>query len=146
MNVTLQREKSTEQSTPGKLHVDGQFFSFSLEDVVRDVKIKGITAIPAGRYKLAHTFSQRFQKFTLELLDVPNFTGVRIHGGNDSGDTSGCLLLGMVRLSPDRIRDCASAVIALERRFDAEFAAGNEVWIDIENFAPQTMGFGIADE
>lgn len=154
MKITLQREKSTEQSTPGKLYIDAPSsyppslmrLCYTLEDVVRDVKIKGVTAIPAGRYKLAYTLSARFNKATLQLLDVPNFTGVRIHGGNDSGDTEGCPLLGMVRVSPDRIRDCAPAVAALQDRVCPLLARGEEVWMDVVAAQEQTMGFGIADE
>ena len=146
MKVTLEREPSTAQSTPGKLYCDGEFVAFTLEDVVRETKIKGITAIPAGTYKLAYTLSNRFQKFTLQLLDVPNFTGVRIHGGNDSGDSSGCPLLGLERVSVDRIRNCAPAVAALEAKICPLLAAGEEVWMDVLAAPVQTEGFGLVEE
>lgn len=144
MNVTLQREKSTEQSTPGKVYVEAEYLCFSLEDVVRDVKIKGMTAIPAGRYKLDFTFSNRFQKSTLILLNVPGFEGIRIHGGNDSGDTEGCLLLGKVRVSADRIRDCAPAVLALEEKVLP--LLGEDVWIDVVAAQEQTVGVGLLED
>jgi len=67
------------------------------EDAVRPVKVPGITAIPTGRYKLIVNFSQRFQKFLPLLLDVPNYSGVRIHSGNTAADTEGCVLLGTSR-------------------------------------------------
>ena len=146
MNVTLQREPSTAQSTPGKLFCDDSFLCFVLEDVVRDVKIKGVTAIPAGRYRLAYTLSARFQKYTLQLLNVPNFTGIRVHSGNDAGDSSGCPLLGMERVSADRIRNCAPAVAALEAKVCPLLAAGEEVWMDVLAAPVQTEGFGIVEE
>lgn len=60
-------------------------------------KVKGKTAIPYGSYVLAWTWSNRFKRFTLQLLDVPGFGGIRIHAGNDADDTEGCLLPGLSR-------------------------------------------------
>lgn len=147
MKLLLQRETSTDQSTPGKLYVDGQFSCYALEDVMREIpgrpvaewKEKGMTAIPAGQYKLAYTFSNRFQRKTLILLNVPGFDGIRVHGGNDSGDTEGCPLLGRVRLSADRIRDCAPAIAAVEEKVVPLLEAGEDVWIEVANPAPPTM-------
>ena len=94
MQLQLIRKTFTDQSTIGELSVDGAFECFTLEDPVRPVKIKGETAIPAGTYEVAVTFSNKFQKFLPLLLNVPNFEGIRIHTGNTPKDTLGCILVG----------------------------------------------------
>lgn len=81
-------------ATIGTLSIDGVFFCHTLEDPVRDSKVYGQTAIPAGTYKVAITMSPRFKRELPLLLDVPNYTGVRIHPGNTAADTEGCILVG----------------------------------------------------
>jgi len=94
MELKLIRKIFTEESTIGELYINGEFYCMTLEDKVREVKIKSITAIPKGRYELAITFSNRFQELMPLLINVPNFEGVRIHWGNYSKDTDGCILVG----------------------------------------------------
>lgn len=112
--LIIVREPSTKTSTPGILYkeLDGtrQFICYTLEDVVRPEKIKNITAIPAGTYDLRLSQSVRFKKLMPEVLAVPNFSGVRIHGGNTHENTEGCPLVGLVRNSKDRISNCAPAL------------------------------------
>lgn len=88
--------KGTEY-TIGKLYIDNQYFCDTLEDVVRKngEKVYGKTAIPSGMYRVKKTFSPRFKKVLPEILEVPGFSGVRIHSGNTAADTEGCLLLGL---------------------------------------------------
>lgn len=97
MELKLIRETFTEDSTIGKLYVNGAFHCFTLEDKVREVKIKSITAIPKGKYEVAITYSNRFQQLMPLLINVPNFEGVRIHWGNYSKDTDGCILVGTTK-------------------------------------------------
>ena len=94
MILELKRKIFTDDSTIGELSIDGKFVCYTLEDKVRDVKIKNVTAIPYGKYELAITFSNRFQQYMPLLLNVPGFEGVRIHSGNKSADTEGCILVG----------------------------------------------------
>jgi len=97
MELKLIRDTFTEDSTIGKLYIDNVYFSETLEDKVRDVKIQNITAIPYGRYEVIINFSNRFQMQMPLLINVPNYEGVRIHWGNYSKDTDGCILLGTTR-------------------------------------------------
>ena len=90
MELTLTRTDFTNDSTIGELSVNGKFECFTLEDKVRPVKIKGMTAIPAGAYEVVINFSERFQRPLPLLLNVPNFDGIRIHAGNTAKDTEGC--------------------------------------------------------
>ena len=94
MILQLKRNIFTDDSTIGELSIDGVFICFTLEDKVRDVKIQNVTAIPYGKYEIAITFSNRFKQYMPLLLKVPNFEGVRIHSGNKSTDTEGCILVG----------------------------------------------------
>lgn len=103
MEVKVKRIHFGENFTVGKMYVDGQDVKiFVLEDKVREVegqpvsswKIDEKTAIPKGRYRMIINMSNRFKKLMPLLLDVEGFTGVRIHAGNVSTSTEGCLLLG----------------------------------------------------
>jgi hypothetical protein len=94
MKILLKRIFKGEDYTIGHIYVNGQYFADSLEDTVRDVKIKGKTAIPAGKYLILMTYSNRFKKIMPLLIDVPGFEGVRIHSGNTPEDTEGCILVG----------------------------------------------------
>jgi hypothetical protein len=97
MLMQLTRKWLTDESTIGELAVDGEFECFTLEDVVRDKKIKGETAIPAGTYEIAVTFSNKFKKYLPLLMNVHDFEGVRIHPGNRPDDTEGCILVGQTK-------------------------------------------------
>ena len=57
-------------------------------------KVYGKTCIPNGTYTVVLSYSNRFKRILPELLNVPHFLGIRIHSGNSSKDTEGCVLLG----------------------------------------------------
>lgn len=140
MILVVLREPSTPVSTIGRLWMDGEPFCWVLEDPVREIpgvpverwKIPGKTAIPAGRYRVVLTMSQRFKRELPLLVDVPGFTGVRIHSGNKSEDTDGCLLPGMDR-GQDFVGRSREAEAALIYRLTAARTRGDPVTIDVRN-------------
>lgn len=150
MNLRVIREPSQQNTTLSVVFVDRRFFSFGLEDQIRERagepvsawKVYGQTAIPAGRYRVVLTPSQRFGRVLPELLEVPGFTGIRIHPGNSEKDTSGCLLLGVQRANV-RVLGSAKACDELDRLIRAALDRGEQIWIDIEN--PPAAG-GPAEE
>jgi hypothetical protein len=105
MKLTLKRIALRPTYTIGKLYIDDVYFCDTIEDTVRDInkngkfdngekKVHSKTAIPYGNYEIKWTYSPRFKKYTPQLMNVPSFEGIRIHAGNTSSDTEGCLILG----------------------------------------------------
>lgn len=99
-----------DSGTPGDLIINRKIFCHTLEDIYRPngVKIHGETCIPEGIYEVKLTLSNRFQKVLPELLNVPNFTGIRIHGGNTTADTEGCILAAYNIVDTNTIQGRAS--------------------------------------
>lgn len=121
----------TGRSTSGELSIDGKFECYTLEDCVRPVKIKGLTAIPAGRYRVIINYSQRFKRRLPLLLNVPQFEGVCLHSGNDAGDTGGCILVGRTK-GKDFVGESRRALDQLFARLSAALAT-EEVYINIKD-------------
>jgi len=111
MKLKLVRKFKGTSYTIGDLYIDGELFCNVVEDVVRDLpdtcpntpkgidckcpqKVHSQTAIPEGTYKVVLSMSSRFKKIMPEILNVPHFRGIRIHSGNKSTDTEGCLIVG----------------------------------------------------
>ena len=134
MELLLQRDPTVDGTTLGRLSVDGIFLAWTLEDRVRETgpKVQGQTAIPAGRYRVVITKSQRFGVMLPLLVDVPGFTGIRIHPGNTAEDTDGCLLVGQSR-GHDSILGSRLAMAALQPLIAGAIARGQQVWITVEN-------------
>lgn len=99
MELTSTRKWYTPTSTISDLALNGERECFVLEDTVRapGVKIQNETAIGAGRFRVIVDWSNRFRKYAFHILDVPNYTGIRMHSGNTDEDTDGCLLVGQTR-------------------------------------------------
>lgn len=94
MYIQLVRESFTDKATEGKMFVNGEFECYTLEDMDRKLelpntkKVYGETAIPRGKYRLIISYSKRFKRDLIEVLNVNGFTGVRIHTGNYAGYTA----------------------------------------------------------
>ncbi len=139
MEIECKRIWPNDQCTTGTVEIDGRSFCFLLEDVVRQQegvpvemwKIPGKTAIPRGRYKTVLDFSNRFQKITAHLLNVPGFTGIRIHGGNHASDTSGCLLFGAKRYDDYTVGESAEVIQELISEIEQAVANNEEVWTTV---------------
>lgn len=131
MTLTLHREPSQPWGTPGKLSIDGEPECVTLEDIVRPgKKILHETAIPAGRFRVVINHSPRFGKILPMLLEVPDFVGVRLHAGNTSQDTSGCILVGLGR-SAQGVTRSREAMDRLQPQIAAVLARGEQVWIEV---------------
>lgn len=99
----------------------------TLEPMMRKEKIKGRTAIPAGTYRVRLTYSPRFKKILPLVENVPNFSGVRIHTGNTSKDTEGCILVGRrIERNKDWIADSRKTFNLLMQKITTYLIAENK--------------------
>lgn len=105
MELKLHRKYIKPNYVIGNLYVDNQFFCNTLEDQNRDLnkngkfdglerKIPNETCIPFGKYEVVVNMSPKFGRELPLLLNVPEFEGIRIHRGNTTKDTAGCILVG----------------------------------------------------
>lgn len=136
MKLKLVRAESVENTTFGRLYVNGVFQCYTLEDQDRRLedggkKEYGKTAIPRGEYKIVIDYSQRFKQEMPRLLDVPQFEGVRIHPGNTHIDTHGCILVGTT-YSGTRLLNSRVAYKSLLSRLDVAYTKGEEITIEVE--------------
>lgn len=105
MKIVLQRKYLKQGYTIGYWIVDGKLMCNTLEDEVRDLnkngkfdngekKIYGESAIPYGKYKIKMTYSPKYKRMMPQVMDVPHFTGIRIHAANKPTELEGCIALG----------------------------------------------------
>lgn len=133
MDIEIKRIYKGAEYTVGRLSIDGKYFCDTLEDTVRapGVKVRGKTAVPAGRYRVVLTESPRFKRILPLLVDVPNFEGVRIHPGNTAKDTEGCLLVGFNQVKGKVVASRATFQKLFEKLWAAD-QAGEEIWTEIK--------------
>ena len=134
MDLLLTRTTLTPDETHGTLSIDGVHACYTLEDTVRPpgVKIQHETAIPAGRYALTITRSQRFGVM-LPWMDVgQGWTGVRIHAGNTTADTSGCILVGLSH-TDHTLLSSRLALAKVQGALAQALSKGQPCWMTIVN-------------
>ena len=109
MELKVKRIEFTDESTIGELYINDKLAMYTLEDCdrglkddmpiegIKAIKVHSLTAIPTGRYQLVMSFSNRFQKYLPEILNVKGFAGIRMHTGNKAADSEGCILVGKTK-------------------------------------------------
>lgn len=118
MNFKLIRDRLEHAHTGGKLYLDGDFFSWTLEPAP--------PIVPVGIYEVELTVSPQAQKGELWspdsehrlplVLHVPGHEGIRFHAGNFPKDTQGCILVGDMR-SYEAVYQSRPALSRLISRF-----------------------------
>jgi hypothetical protein len=135
--------KKAETYRAGKLSINSKFFCYTIEDKDRGltqsmsveeiakIKVHSLTAIPLGRYEVTITFSNRFKKPMLQIMNVKGFEGIRIHSGNTSKDVEGCIAVAYEDSSDGFAGNSKAAADKLFK--DVELAIKKEkVWITIK--------------
>lgn len=148
MKDVLQRYSDSGESTLGLLLLDGVLQGYTLEDEARTIKVAGETRIPAGLYELklrqeltplTQKYRARFPWFEwhVEITNVPGFTNVYVHVGNDDDDTDACVLLGDTannnRVHTGFIGESAPAYERWYKSKLAQLKAGGSHYIDVRD-------------
>lgn len=148
MEIDAIRYSPGNDDTLGLFFIDKQFQCYTLEDEFRTKKVMGETRIPAGRYEIKlrtegsfhQRYSQKFPEFhkgMLHLQNVPGFSFVLIHIGNDEDDTAGCLLVGSssnTNLNKNGfIGGSGNAYQLIYPKIANELLLGNQVFITIKD-------------
>ena len=148
MELILERIAKRKTYTIGHLYIqrrmddeylagtENQYFCDTLEPTWRNYKhggrkIKGCSAIPEGRYAVVISYSPKFEQWLPILLGVPNFSGIRIHVGNTSADTEGCILVGKNKIVGQLV-DSRIWLHRLKKKIVEAKDRGEAVWITVK--------------
>ena len=99
VNLLIIRDTFTDNSTLGKLFINGEKFCDTLELPYRDNQ-RSVSCIPAGQYEVRLRYAEESasRKYThLLVKDVPNRSYILFHKGNKPSNTRGCILVGQTR-------------------------------------------------
>ena len=88
-------------------------------------------AIPEGRYAVVISWSPKMKQWLPILLGVPKFEGIRIHAGNTSEDTEGCILVGKNR-EVGKVLDSRIWLHRLKQKIVEAKGRGEAVWLTIK--------------
>lgn len=141
MELRVERLWPRENYTVGRLYVNNEFFSNTLEDKIIDKnkngifdngekKVYGESAIPYGKYKVVYNYSPKFGRNLPRLLDVPHFEGILIHPGNTAKNSFGCILVGK-NTSKGMLSESRYTSDKLNEIIDAAQKRGEEITIEI---------------
>ena len=150
MELKIKRIARRDTYTIGHLYIDGEYFCDTIEDkdrglsqalpvtVNKNLKRRGVTAIPVGRYRVTlDVVSPRFALKTAykfcggrlpRLVNVPAFDGVLIHIGNTAKDTEGCILVG----KNTQVGKVLQSTVTFQKLYERLKAAQDTIYITIE--------------
>lgn len=91
--ITIERKYQGTDCTSGYLAVNGKAKMHALERPWQN-NATDMSSIPKGTYKGTLRYDKK-DAWRIELKDVPGRPGVQIHVGNQTQDSTGCILVGM---------------------------------------------------
>lgn len=156
MELKVHRLEKTLKSSIGRFVVGGTQIGWSLEDrdrglkdsmtldEIKQIKVKGETAIPKGRYKVILAKSEKFKNkpwvkpydgLIPVLENVKGYSGVCIHVGNSYDATLGCILVAkeIDKKNADRVlrsTDCFNELMS--QYLVPAWKRGEPIWITVE--------------
>lgn len=153
LQLTLTRIATNDRYTIGRLKIGRKPFCDILEPAdrglssdmplnkIKRIKVHGKTAIPTGRYRIdMKTVSPRFKNrawakpfggILPRLLDVPFYSGVCMHVGNDENDTEGCLLTGYNKVEGKVVDSVKAFNLLMQGYLLPADERGEEIWIEV---------------
>ena len=156
MRLSLKRIAKREKYTIGRLYIDGIYLCDTLEDTdrrldssmnvntIKEKKVYGETAIPAGEYEITlDVVSPKFSKYKFymntckgklpRLLDVKGFEGVLIHcaeGYKGAELLQGCIGVGKNTIVGG-LTDCKNTFVKLYKELNSAKERGEKIYICI---------------
>lgn len=117
MTLSLVRIYNCPTYSIGKLYVDGVWLCDTVEDYDRGldqsmtekeiakIKVKRLTAIPTGTYRVTMNvqspkmsqmkyYADFCKGYLPRLLNVPGYDGILIHCGSSAASSAGCIIVG----------------------------------------------------
>jgi len=144
ITIEIDRQPATDKSQPGRITVTSPHLP--------EKKVEGDTLeqppgerdlgkgagkkkypVPPGKYKgkIRKDEDTRFSYDCIELLQVPGFTDILIHSGNEPKDTTGCIIVGTCK-KKDRVDDSRKKREEIDRfRDDVKKKIGKDPTIEI---------------
>lgn len=153
LELTIERRWFKHTYCIGRLSVEGIELCDTLEDKDRELtkemgsakvylkKVYGSTAIPTGRYEVKLSVSPKFKTrswaaryggLVPEVLDVPGFSGIRLHPGSNCSETYGCPLVGENRVVGGLVHSQQAFFDLMDYYLMPAHQAGQKIYLTIK--------------